>query len=429
MELRAFIDVLRRWWLTFLGAALIGGAAGYVSANQLPEHFESHAKVLVGPVNAEIDTIRAAASLTETYAQLASSEVVVSGAIDELALAISSEDLREAMEVRTDQTTRIVTIGVEADDPQLAADLANAIARGLLPFATPASGPEGELTVIDSALPGDHPVGPGPLLLAGLAVIGALLAAALITIAIEYVGGRVRGAYDLHQLVPARFLGRLEQADGRRMNLLGPAGIRIESAALLSRLLTQGNNAKVHSLLVPAIDDDDGTAGLAIELAQVAAASGMRVVIVDANDLDPEVTELMGLHSGDGAIADGRSSTPLLGRTQYTNPTVLRELSAPADPPPEPLTAALGDGYDLAVIHTAPLHRSGLAVRWAQRVDAAVLAANIGHTHREFLRHAVEALEHSGALIAGSIILTWRRTDYADRHRDRADQFQELAAQ
>lgn len=409
-ELRVIIDIIQRWWLTFLAAAIIGGVGGYATASQLPERYESHARVLVGPVNADIDTIRAAASLTETYAQIATSEEVLRGAIEELALALSSDDLREAMDVRTDQTTRIVTIGIAAPDAGRAADLANAIAQGLLRFATPVGGPEGELQVIDPALPAQDPVGPSALQIAGLAVIGAVVTAGFITLALESIGGRVRGPNDLRQLVPARYLGWLaDPEEGRAISSHGPRGIRIEPAALLSRILSQSHGTPVRSLLVPAIEEADGTASLAVQLALVGATSDMRVAIVDANDLAPEVTRLHRDRSGHDGAEQSQETVTEVPLPELRNPALLRELSAPAGKDvSKPMTELLGDRYDFVVIHTAPLHRSGLAVQWADRADVALLAANVGITHREFLHHAVEALEHAGTPIVGSVILSQR---------------------
>jgi uncharacterized protein involved in exopolysaccharide biosynthesis len=101
--------IWRRAWIVVLATA--GAAvAAHVAAAAHPRVHEASAVMLVGPLKADIDTLRASGPLAETYAELAQSRPV---------LAATDRRLHEpgaasAITTSANQTTRLLT--VEARD-------------------------------------------------------------------------------------------------------------------------------------------------------------------------------------------------------------------------------------------------------------------------------------------------------------------------
>lgn len=397
MEFRTLLDLVQRWWLTLVIAALIGGIAGYAAADQVPERYESQARLLVGPVSAEIDIIRAASSLTETYAALATSEQLLGGVVEELALSGTTAELRDAIQIRTDQTARILSVSAEAREPAVAADIANAMVEALQRYDEPALGPVGQLTVVDVAPVPVEPSGPGLLLLTALAMATSVATAGLVIIAMEYGGGRVRGPSDLQQ-VAAPYLGYVvprlqrESARGRRVLTVG---------AVLSRIRARPESI-VKVLLVPTIEADDSSAALAVDMAIEGASSGLHVALVDGDDIEPRVSTLYALADRTAYHVDAAGAVEkAVGRW----PDVIRPNEITPGGMVEPAwVEEVRDEYDLVVVHCAPLHATRNGNLLAAHADAALITAAVGKTHRASLEYTVTTVRQLGTSIAGSVL-------------------------
>src|SRR5215207_5654712 len=134
------ILALRRSW-RFLVAGTVAAAmvANIVAARTQPT-YGAQARLLVGPINADRDTLLASGQLARTYAELATSRPVLESAIASAHVSTTAERLAEHVTTTSNDVNRIVTIGVEDTVPRTAATLAEAIAVRLRELSTSASG-------------------------------------------------------------------------------------------------------------------------------------------------------------------------------------------------------------------------------------------------------------------------------------------------
>jgi len=119
--------IWRRAWIVALATAGAALAAHLALADQPRDH-KAKSVLLVGPLNAGIDTLRASGPLTETYAELARSRPV---------LAATDRRLHEPGAARSitmsaNQTTRLLTVEARDADPARAARIANASGKACL---------------------------------------------------------------------------------------------------------------------------------------------------------------------------------------------------------------------------------------------------------------------------------------------------------
>lgn len=210
MDLLDFPRLARRWLLLLVMLTATGAALGYfLTANATPV-YEAQTRLLVGPLNTDIDTLRASGALTRTYAEIAESDQV----LDRAATAAAGTPeagrlLRRAVGANANDTTRIITIRVKDRDSEMAARMANAIAAELAVLANgtpekPAPA-EGAITTVDGAAVPTVSEGPKTLNQAGLCAIAGLLAGLAIAYLTESLGRRS---------AEARALARPHQADG-----------------------------------------------------------------------------------------------------------------------------------------------------------------------------------------------------------------------
>ena len=119
--------------------ALAGGVIASVVASRMQPTYVADARLLVGPINGDKDTLLASGQLARTFAELATSRPVLESAITSSAVPTSVPQLTERVTTTSNDVNRIVAISVEDTQPRAAATLANAIATHLRELSTASS--------------------------------------------------------------------------------------------------------------------------------------------------------------------------------------------------------------------------------------------------------------------------------------------------
>lgn len=219
MELSGYFAVARRWWWTLLVAAWVAGLAGFYVASRLPPTYESSVEMLVGPINTDAATVGASAKLIQTYASLATTGPVLADVVKELPFDTSPGLIAVNTRVSANVDSRILTIRVQADEPDRAAKIANGIAAVLQERASAGLvRPEGLLTISDPAVPNPAPVAPQVSLIVLLATAAGILAALILVLMIEYLSRTVSSREELAKLAGAPVLGSVPAPKKSRAN-------------------------------------------------------------------------------------------------------------------------------------------------------------------------------------------------------------------
>ncbi len=209
MELSGYFAVLRRWWWTLIVAVWVAGLAGFVLGSQVAPTYETRIRLLVGPINTDIETLRAAGQLVQTYSELTTSQPLLESVSRELDLPISTGELRSRIRSTADDVTRLLTIRVVDEDPERAVAIASTLGDELIQLAAGGTTrPEGELQTVDFPETPTDPIAPQMSLIVLLAALGGLVTAIVVVLLVEYVSDAVRGREDLERLIPAPFLGQ-----------------------------------------------------------------------------------------------------------------------------------------------------------------------------------------------------------------------------
>jgi capsular polysaccharide biosynthesis protein len=204
----AFLPLIRRWALLLVVAAVAAGFVGYAAASRMSPTYESRARLLVGPLNTDIDTLRASGELTRTYAELATGAQVLDKAAAAMGGSVTSDDLRRSVQANANDVTRILTIRATGRAPTLAAKAADAVAQELIrltsaavtvpappagtapasPAATAAAPAAGLVTSVDPAEIPDGRVAPNVRVHVLLSMLAGTLMAMAIAFIIEAFG-------------------------------------------------------------------------------------------------------------------------------------------------------------------------------------------------------------------------------------------------
>ena len=123
--------LLRKWWLIGMSAMLLAVAFMIGTKLTVTPMYQSVTKIFVlsqqdGNYLTSTD-IQLSSYLTKDYAELIKSRTVAQEVINRLDLNMSPESLMSRVTVQTKSDTRIVTIVVQNENPELAQRLANVI--------------------------------------------------------------------------------------------------------------------------------------------------------------------------------------------------------------------------------------------------------------------------------------------------------------
>jgi polysaccharide biosynthesis transport protein len=378
--LARFLTVLRRWRGMLVAAAVTAGLIGYFVASSGTPTYDTRAVLLVGPINTDLDTLRAAGQLAHTYAQLATSEPIVNATERRLGL----RNLDPNISASANDVTRLLTITVRDHNAAQGARIANAHAQELVALArrrsTRTPGP-GALQIVDPAEAGSKPAGPGALPIALVSALAGFLGALGLAMLLDRSRESLRGPEDLAPLPGAACVGQLSREPWRADTGLvarSPASRAADEYLLLAAKLRAVGERSLVLLRV----DGTGT-GVAANLAAAMAFRGARVALLD---IEADRATLL---------------TPDAAPTRLPS-------SGLADLPGAEDARAVLDEYqaeaEVVLVDAPSIQRSSSGLVWASVADGTLLLAQIDRSQRSDVVAAADSLRLVHARLLGTIL-------------------------
>ena len=206
---------LRKWWLIVVCALVLGAGALYYTVCHVTPQYRASITVYVNNYGADANkeyisgsSLTAAQQLVSTYASIIKSDTLLSRVVDGGAFDYTTEEIRRMMSTEQVGETELFYVHVTHPDPQMATDVANAIASealgGIEDFVEGSSA-----KVVDYAKVPESRYSPSYAKSALLGVIGGgLLAAVYLTL--QYLlDVRLKTAQDLEQIFDIPVLGQI----------------------------------------------------------------------------------------------------------------------------------------------------------------------------------------------------------------------------
>lgn len=129
LELQKIKRAIRAyWWIPLVLAIVFGSTIWMVSRNSA-DTYVARSHLLVTPNNSGAITIASQDNSTETFRQIVKSRPVLDAVIAELGLSLTPQELSQMVQTVRVPGTNIIEIQVRDNDPQVAADINNGIAR------------------------------------------------------------------------------------------------------------------------------------------------------------------------------------------------------------------------------------------------------------------------------------------------------------
>jgi capsular exopolysaccharide synthesis family protein len=434
MELRTYLEMIRRRGWIILVAALLAGLAGLgVSRLQTPL-YRATVKISAVPARPDWGLGQQAKDLLRNFVNNINTNDTADRVIRRAQFDMNSYQLLSKVTVSAEPDNFIIRIDAKDEDPKVAREIALTMANDFTDdrkafYETQDKNNRIDVKLVDSIV---DPVliQPKPVsnLLAGL-VLGGLLGA-LIVLVLEWMAADilatpehvertlnlpVLGTSPAVERTGSVVAGKGPQMTVSLISITNPTSPAAEAYRRLRANLTYaGAQAPLQTLLIAATSDDPDKAAFAANLAVAFARIGRQVILVDGDLRHPAQHTIFGLSNTTGlstALKDGHAALPL----QSTSVDCLKILtSGPAVEVPSETVASramqelvqrLRTMAEIVIFDAPPVLLATDASELAAFVDGALLTISAGHTKREQAQRAKDLLSKVGARIVGTALV------------------------
>ncbi len=433
MNVMDYIAALRRQWIVIVALTILGAVSGFAVGKLTSPTYQATSQVFVSVSSGDSVSELAQGSaftqnVVQSYVQLAKTPAVLNPVIDRLGIDSSARHLAQRVHVESPINTVLISITVQAVEPDEAAKIANAIAdqlpktvASLMPSSSDPNTKSGiTLTTVSEAVPPNFPVSPNTKLyvLIGF-VLGGLLGVTY-AIARRLLDTRVGDREDLANTTLLPVLGAVpawKNSSGFTLPIVDePEGVAAEAYRRLRSNLdfVWSEQSGSKSLMLTSARPKDGKTTTSVNLALALAERGARVVLVDADLRRPSVAEATGLEPSVGLTTVLIEKVPLrqaLQSWKVDNLDVLTSGEIPPNalqmidsPKTRNLISRLKDLYDYVIIDAPPLLSVVDASLLAREVDGTLVVAASRRTKRIQIKQVLEALEQAGEKPVGTVL-------------------------
>jgi polysaccharide biosynthesis transport protein len=429
VEPREYLNILRRRWLSVLIIALTTLAVASLVTLAMPKKYTATTRLLFAVTSESVTELAQGSNFAEkqmaSYAEVATSPLVLEPVVEKLALPTTAAELEESVEASVPLDTVILEIAATDSDPQRAAMIANAVGvkLGKLVGDLSPSRQDGSDAVRATTLAvAQVPVSPSspniPRNL-GIGILLGLLVGIAIAVLRQRLDTKIRSEQDVRALTDSPILGvvAFDQKVPRHPVILRDEPLAAPSEAV-RRLRTNlqfvdaGNRPR--SIVISSSIPGEGKSTMAINLAVSLADTGARVILVDADLRRPSIADYAGIEGGVGL------TTVLIGRAdvedvvQPLGTTTLDLLPAGQIPPNpsellgSPAMAGLLDrlttSYDMVLLDSPPLLPVTDAAVLSKLAGGALVVVGADRIHRPQLQETLASLETAGAHVLGVVL-------------------------
>lgn len=429
MELRTYLQIIRRRWVMIVGCLVIAVATAALVTTRATPQYASTAKLFVStPSSAGSDAYSGglfSQQRVASYADLITGENIAQRVIDELGLTESAAALSAQITSSVAPDTVLLEVTVTDPVPARAQLLAKTVATKFTGFVTELETSGGQkhspikATIVDSPDLPSSPVSPQPVRNIGLAAVLGLLLGLGLSVLRETLDTTIKSAQHVADATGAALLCDIQfDKTAARQPLiteLDSHAARVEAFRMLrTNLQFTGVDRDSNVFVVTSALPGEGKTTTAINLAITVSQAGQRVLLIEADLRRPKIPGYLHLEPTVGL------TTVLIGRVALDEAiqpwgddglSVITSGSIPPNPAEllqsqamEAVVSKVRAEYDVVVIDGPPLLPVTDAAVLASQGDGAIIVVRQGKTTKDELAEARERLHSVDARVLGSLL-------------------------
>ena len=432
MNLRDYLQILRKSWILIVAVALTGLLAAGISSFLTKPVYESSTSVFVAIQTSNISSSSELSAGTtyvqnqvKSYAEVATTDVVLQRVIDELGLSTTVTDLAEHVNASAPLDTVIIEVTVDDSSASRAADIANSVGENLILAVSDLSRPETgsspvKVSTVSPALEATEATSPNIRLNLALGILVGLALGVGIAVLRQVLDTRIHGSREVEQVTDATLLGGItfddEAATRPLVVQVSPQSPRAEAfRQLRTNLRFVELTDEGRTFVVTSSVPSEGKSSTSVNLAITLAEAGTRVLLIDGDLRRPKVAEYMGIEGAVGLTDHLIGQAKLDDVIQPWGAGNLHVLPA-GQIPPNPsellgskamvqLLEGLDDKYDTIIIDAPPLLPVTDASILSKLVSGgALMVVGSGRIRRHQLEAAIASLETVGGRLVGVVL-------------------------
>jgi succinoglycan biosynthesis transport protein ExoP len=328
VELRDYLRILRKNWILIVALTLagVGGSAAYSIAST-PD-YQSSTQLFVSVQTSQASTTgdlyqgsNFAQQKVKSYVDVVTSPLVLAPVIDELDLDVTPGQLAKLVEASSPLDTVLIDIAVTNEDPQLAANIADAVADSTAQVVEDLESPTDggaspvRIRTIAPAVAPTAPSSPNVPLNLALGLLVGLALGVGIAVLRTVLDTRIHGPRDVEAITPHPILGGIgADPEAKKRPLIvqvDPGDPRAEAfRSVRTNLQFVNFEDRPRSMVITSAVPGEGKSTTTANLAITMAESGAKVAIIDADLRMPRIAEYLGI---EGAVG---LTDVLIGRAQ-----------------------------------------------------------------------------------------------------------------
>jgi polysaccharide biosynthesis transport protein len=432
VDLPDYFQVLRRRWISVTIVALATIALTAAVTLAMITKYTATTRLYFSAEASE--SLTDLAKGMTSYAEVATSPLVLDAVINELNLQTTSTELARTVTVVVPPDTVILEISAVDADPERAAAIANAVGAEVAHVVgdlsherTDGSKAVQAITLAPALVP-TQPSSPNVLLNLLLGVLLGPLFGVGAALLCNMLDTKIRNEHAVRTVTKSPLLGVIRQDDKVPAH---PMILRDEplsaTAESVRRLRTNLEFTQLgdrpSSIVITSAIAGEGKSTTAVNLAVALADAGSRVILVDADLHRPSVATCLGMDERVGL------TTVLIGRAELRDVVQQWQNSTldvlPSGPIPPNTSELLGSAamrrmvndltakYDVVLFDTPPLLSVADAAVLSSFVGGSLLVIGADRVHRRQLRRAIKSLETAGAQLDGVVVNKTARQETA----------------
>ncbi|TAK70422.1 MAG: polysaccharide biosynthesis tyrosine autokinase [Actinomycetota bacterium] len=430
MELRDYLRLLRKRWLSIVIFAVLGVAVAWGITVQSPKIYTATAQdfVAIGTSGTSDNSVLQGSQFTlqrvKSYTEIVSSPQVLGPVIDQLKLDTDIAGLARKVTAGNPLDTVLLEVTASDGNAERAAQLANATAAQLgrviesLEPTLAGGAPPVKVSVVNPAEVPQAPSSPKRTINLILGLLVGLALGIAWAVVRDVLDNTVKTPQDLAKLTKAAPLGVVGYAPDSRKNPLvaldqtGPRSEAFRGIRTNLQFVDVDNPPRI--VVVTSALPEEGKSTTACNLAITVALSGAKVCLLEGDLRRPRVTSYLGIDNAIGLTNVLAGQLSLDSALVSWNRGLLHVLpSGPVPPNPSELLgtrhmkavlAELRARFDLVIIDAAPVLPVTDAAVLTSLADGSLLVVRHGKTTRDQVTQALAALGLVGGRVLGTVL-------------------------
>ncbi len=427
---RRGLDAVRRGWWVVVIMALAGGIAGTFGSELQQSMYSSTAVLYVtspteGSTQSAYQGNLASQERVASYARLATSDTVLTHAIDKSGIGLSVSEARRELKTEVTPSTVLLSITATSPSAEQAATLVNAVAGSLSAYVSdierPQSGgePLARVTVVTPGQAVATRVSPHVVRNSMLGVlVGICLGVCFVVIRSRF-DTTVRSGEDLRDVSEFPILGAVpssgELSNGSNAEFsIGGGRVAESYRKLRANLGFSSVDDPPRVVMVTSATAGEGKSTTAANLAIALAESGCRTVLLDADFRRPTLVARFGLSGSIGFTDYLRGKASMRDLVQDTEVPRLSFVACGAIPPnPTELLnserARLGIGelrelFEYVIIDSAPILAVSDSIFLIRSVDGILGVVRCGHVTTPSVKSFLNEVKSVNGVVCGIVL-------------------------